>query len=97
MTDEITENAIIDNKPHHRYEMHVDSETAYIAYSRAPGTITFIHTIVPAALSGRGIGSKMAKFVLDEARENGEKVIPQCPFVAAYIKKHPEYSELVLS
>lgn len=92
MSDEI-----IDNKPHHRYEMNVDGVLAYVAYSRAPGTITFIHTIVPEALAGKGIGSKLAKYVLDEARANREKVIPQCPFVSAYIKKHPEYQELVQS
>jgi len=77
--------------------MNVDGHLAYVAYSRAPGTITFIHTIVPEALAGRGIGSTLAKFVLDEARAHGEKVIPQCPFVAAYIKKHKEYQDLVLS
>jgi uncharacterized protein len=91
MSDEI-----VDNKPHHRYEMTVDGHVAYVAYSRAPGTITFIHTIVPEALAGKGIGSKLAKHVLDEARANGEKVIPQCPFVSAYIKKHGEYQDLVL-
>jgi uncharacterized protein len=91
MSDEI-----VDNKPHHRYEMNVDGHQAYVAYSRAPGTITFIHTIVPEALAGRGLGTKLAKYVLDEARAHGEKVIPQCPFVAAYIKKHQEYQDLVL-
>ena len=91
MSDEI-----IDNKPHHRYEIDVDGVVAYVVYSRAPGTITFIHTIVPESLAGRGIGSKLAKFVLDEARAHGERVIPQCPFIAAYIKKHQEYQDLVL-
>jgi len=70
---------------------------AFVAYSRAPGTITFIHTVVPEALAGRGIGTKLEKHVLDKARADGEKVIPQCPFIAAYIRKHQEYQDLVLA
>ena len=88
---------VIDNPAHHRYELTVDGVTAYVAYSRAPGTITLIHTIVPEALAGRGIGSRLAKFVLDDARHNGEKVIVQCPFIAAFLKKHSEYNDLILA
>jgi predicted GNAT family acetyltransferase len=87
---------IVDNKPHNRYELIVDGHMAFVAYSRAPGTITFIHTVVPETLAGRGIGTKLAKHVLDKARADGEKVIPRCPFIAAYIKKHQEYQDLVL-
>ena len=86
---------IIDNRARNRYELTVDGATAHVDYTRAPGVITFIHTLVPEQLAGRGIGSRLAQHVLDEARRNGEKVIPQCPFIAAYIKRHKEYQDLV--
>lgn len=86
---------IIDNRPRHRYELSVDGYLAHVDYERTPGTITFIHTIVPDELGGRGIGSKLARHVLDEARRAGEKVVAQCPFIAAYIGKHSEYQDLV--
>ncbi|MBO9662644.1 GNAT family N-acetyltransferase [Dokdonella sp.] len=86
---------IIDNRARHRYELSADGYVAHVDYERAPGTITFIHTIVPEELGGRGIGSKLARRVLDDARAAGEKVIAQCPFIAAYIGKHPEYQDLV--
>ena len=71
--------------------------TAHVDYSRKPGVITFIHTIVPEQLAGRGIGSRLAQYVLDDARRNGEKIIPKCPFIAAYLKRHKEYQDLVLA
>ncbi len=86
---------IIDNRARNRYELTVDGHTAHVDYARRPGAITFIHTIVPEQLNGRGIGSKLAQYVLDDARRHGEKVVPQCPFIAAYIKRHPEYQDLV--
>ncbi|MFT3791797.1 MAG: GNAT family N-acetyltransferase [Rudaea sp.] len=92
MSDEI-----IDNRARNRYELTVDGFTAHVDYARKPGVITFIHTIVPEQLGGRGIGSRLAQFALDDARRNGEKVIPQCSFIAAYIKRHAEYQDLVLA
>jgi len=92
MSDEI-----IDNRARNRYELSVDGVIAHVDYARTPGTIRFIHTIVPEQLAGRGIGSKLAQFVLEDARRNGEKIIPQCPFIAAYLKRHSEYQDLVLA
>jgi hypothetical protein len=87
----------VDNRVHNRYELTVDGATAFVAYAREPGVITFIHTVVPEALAGRGIGSILATHVLDDARANGEKVIPQCPFIAAYIRRHQQYQDLVVA
>ncbi|HEY8011868.1 MAG TPA: GNAT family N-acetyltransferase [Rudaea sp.] len=88
---------VVDNRVHNRYELTVDGATAFVAYAREPGVITFIHTVVPEALAGRGIGSILATHVLDDARANGEKVIPQCPFIAAYIRRHQQYQDLVVA
>ena len=82
------------NAAHNRFELDVDGHTATAAYRLAPGTITFTHTEVPEALAGRGIGSKLARGALDSVRAQGLKVIAECPFIAAYIAKHPEFANL---
>jgi hypothetical protein len=56
--------------------------------------ISFIHTEVPKALAGKGIGSRLARHVLEAARAEGLKVVPVCPFIAAWMKRHPEYDDL---
>lgn len=86
---------IRDNPARHRYEMEVDGVTAYVLYRRKPGVITFIHTEVPQALAGKGIGSRLARHVLESARAGGLKVVPACPFIAAWMKRHPEYDDLL--
>jgi predicted GNAT family acetyltransferase len=83
-----------DNTTLHRYELAVDGHIAFVRYTRKPGVITFVHTEVPEALAGRGIGGKIARLVLDAARADGVKVVPVCPFIAAWMKKHPEYDDL---
>ncbi len=84
-----------DNPAAHRYEADVDGELAVAYYRLAGSTITFTHTEVPERLEGRGIGGALASFVLDDARARGLKVIPRCPFIKAYIDRHPEYQSLV--
>jgi hypothetical protein len=54
-----------------------------------------MHTEVPKALEGRGIGSGLIRGVLDAARSEGLKVKPVCPFAKAYIERHPEYADLL--
>ncbi len=87
---------IVDNIARNRYELIVDHHVAFVVYERTPGTIRFIHTVVPKALEGRGIGSRLARHVMDKARADGEKVIPQCPFIAAWLTKHHEYDDLIV-
>ena len=84
-----------DNPKKHQFELIVDGHTALAAYRLKPGVITFIHTEVPKELGGRGIGGQLAKGALDQVRERGLKVVPICPFIKAYIKKHPEYQDLL--
>jgi len=86
---------IVDNPVKRRYELAIDGALAFVAYRRSPGLITFVHAEVPPALGGRGIGSRLARAVLETARANGEKVIPQCSFIAAFINKNPEFQDLV--
>ena len=81
----------------HRYELTVDGHLAATYYEVADNIISFIHTEVPPELGGKGIGSKLVKGALDQVRADGLKVIAQCPFVKAYIDKHPDYANLLAS
>jgi len=86
---------IRDNTTEHRFELDAGGDTAVAYYTLSPGVITFNHTEVPAALWGRGIGSKLVRSALETARARGLKVVPRCSFVSAYIAKHPEFDDLV--
>src|ERR1700730_8106345 len=91
--DEVAD--IVNNRARHRYELPVDGHIAATYYAIADGVITFIHTEVPPELGGQGIASKLIRGALDQVRAEGLKVIAQCPFVKAYIDKHPEYADLL--
>ena len=84
-----------DTPDRHRFELEVDGATAFASYRLNGANIIFDHTIVPDALSGRGIGSRLVRGALDAVRAKGLKVVPICPFVRAYIEKHPEVQDLL--
>ena len=84
-----------DNTARSRFELSVDDHVAFSNYKREDGVLTVLHTEVPKELGGRGIGSALARGVLDLARAQGLKVRPICPFVKAYMEKHPEYADLL--
>ena len=88
-------NAVRDNTDRHRFELDADGQVAFSNYRREGHVLTVLHTEVPAALNGRGIGSALARGLLDIARAQGLTVKPLCPFVAGYIAKHPEYADLL--
>lgn len=74
-----------------RFEIRVGRQVAFVEYLQAGNNIVFAHTEVPPQLEGQGIGNKLAKFVLDYGVEKGYEIQPLCPFIAAYVKRHPEY------
>jgi predicted GNAT family acetyltransferase len=87
---------VVDAPAEHRYEIRAGDELAgFVQYRSRPGLIAFIHTEIDDRFEGRGLGSKLIAHVLDEARERGLAVLPFCPFVNAYIERHPEYLDLV--
>ena len=88
---------IVLNEAAQRFEVTVDGLTAFVAFRRLPGVIDYLHTIVPPELGGQGVGSALARHVLDYAAQHQLKVIPTCEFIEAYIGKHPEYQPLVLT
>nr|PZN27600.1 MAG: N-acetyltransferase [Chloroflexota bacterium] len=84
-----------DNAAAQRFEVEIEGRLAMITYQRRGNTIVFTHTEVPPELEGRGIASRMARFALESAREQGLRVVARCPFVASYIRRHPEYQSLL--
>lgn len=88
-------NNVRDNTERHRFELDVDDHVAFSNFKRDGGIITIMHTEVPAALKGRGIGSALVRGLLDIARVQQLKVVPLCPFVASYTAKHAEYADLL--
>jgi len=91
-----TEDIKIDhNESTGRFEACVDGQTAFVHYRYSDGGMTLVHTEVPAALGGRGLGSILARAALEYARNRGLKVTSTCPFVTGYINRHPEYQSLL--
>ena len=87
-------NNVRDNTARHRFELDTDGHIAFSEYSRSGDVLTMLHTEVPKALEGRGIGSALVKGVLDTARLQNLKVAARCPFVKAYLERHPEYADI---
>ncbi|RYD54024.1 MAG: N-acetyltransferase [Sphingomonadales bacterium] len=86
---------VIDNRERSRFELAVDGHTAFAAYTIAGDVITFTHTVVPPALQGQGIASRLIAAALAEVRARGQKLIPECSFVQAYLEKHPQDRDLI--
>lgn len=82
---------VIHNENDMRFEIHSENKTAFVQYKLFDGGIAYMHTDVPPELEGKGIASTLAKYVLEYAQNNGLKVKPYCPYINAYIDKHPEY------
>ena len=87
----MTDTPIVLNEAARRFELAVDGHMAYLAFERFPGGIAYVHTVVPQALEGRGIGSRLAKHALGYAAAQGLRVRPDCSFVRGYIDRHPDY------
>ncbi|MEH1166090.1 GNAT family N-acetyltransferase [Micromonospora sp. CPCC 205539] len=86
-----------DNPAKHRFEILVDDALAgFAAYlPRSPEVLVFTHTEVNPGFQGKGVGGTLIRNTLDQVRARGGQVVPQCPFMAAFINKHPEYADLV--
>jgi predicted GNAT family acetyltransferase len=77
-----------------RFETVVDDQVAFLTYQeRGDVQIVLVHTEVPQALEGRGIGGEIVRAALQWAREHDLVVVPRCPFVQSYLERHPEEAE----
>jgi Predicted acetyltransferase len=87
-----------DNPARRRFEILVDGSLAgFAAYELRQDAVVFTHTEVDPSFHGKGIGGALARAALDQVRERGERVVASCEFIAAYIDKHPQYAELLIS
>lgn len=95
MTNQPDDVTVINNVEGSQYEAVVDGQVAFAAYERRNDEIVFTHTVVPPDLEGKGLASAIVRTALDDARANHVSVVPLCPFVASYIRRHQEYLDLV--
>jgi predicted GNAT family acetyltransferase len=87
---------ISDATERNRFIATLDGEQAgFIVYRLRPGLLALIHTEVEERFEGHGIGGRLARFALEQARAKGLEVLPFCPFVNEWMKRHPAYSDLV--
>ena len=97
MTGSADEPIVVDVPEESRFELRLgDAVAGHVAYRRrTPGTTSLIHTEIASGYEGRGLGSVLARGVLDRLRADGEAVLPFCPFVRGWIERHPDYLDLV--
>jgi uncharacterized protein len=87
---------VADNPERERYEIRSDGKLAgFVKYRLRPGSIELVHTEINDEFEGRGLGSRLISFALDDAREQRLAVLPFCPFVNDYVQRHRQYVDLV--
>lgn len=95
-TEPTADEEVVDNVAESRYEIRADGDVAgFAAYTRSGDHVTFTHTEIDDAFEGRGLGSRLARAALDHTRQQHRTVTPECPFIAGYIERHPEYNDLI--
>ncbi|MGW4094371.1 GNAT family N-acetyltransferase [Nocardia sp. NPDC004750] len=97
MTESASESKVVRNDERHRYEVFYGGELAGFAdYEERDDETVFTHTEVDGAFSGKGLGSVLAKSAIEDVIERGRVIRPVCPFIKAYLDKHPDYDEHVI-
>lgn len=86
---------LADNTDKKQFEFEVEGRTARIEYILMGKKILLTHTEVPEELEGKGIGGKIVKLALENIESRGLKLIPLCPFIASYIKRHREWNRVL--
>jgi len=84
------ETTVVDQADQHRFVVSEDSVDAELVYKAEPGRLVLVHTEVPEAFRGRGIGGELVKAALARAAESGETVVPSCPYVRTWLQGHPD-------
>jgi predicted GNAT family acetyltransferase len=79
----------------HRFKAVVEQHESHLEYALRDNVMVILHTIVPPEVGGRGIAGQLVTTALEYARAHGMKVDPKCSYAAAYLKKHPEYADLL--
>ena len=87
---------LTDNEAENRYEMSFENTISFIEYEKEGDNISLLHTEVNPSLEGRGVGTAIVEKVLKAIEEKGLQLIPLCPFVVAYIKRHPDWERIIV-
>lgn len=85
--------AVRHNEAQSRYELDTEHGVAIAVYRQQGDSLVFVHTEVPPADEGKGIGAAVVRAALDDSRSRGFKIVPACSFVAAFVHRHPEYND----
>jgi predicted GNAT family acetyltransferase len=83
------------NEALHRLELETAGNISFIDYKLLHDTLFLIHTQVPPALEGKGAGSAIVQKALQYAKDNHYKIVPICPFVQSYLKRHTEWNDII--
>jgi uncharacterized protein len=86
---------VTDNTDESRLEIHEDGELAELVYRTRAGRLVLVHTEVPAALGGRGLGGQLVLAAIDKAAHDGMTLVPLCPFARSWLERHPEQAARV--
>lgn len=95
MLDKYISTELKDNQELNRFEMDVDAQTAILEYKRDHETIALLHTEVPESLEGMGVAAALVEKVLTKLENEGFKIIPYCPYVQSFLKRHPDWNRIV--
>ena len=92
-----TEPRVADNPQASRYELWLGTTRAGLIQYRAeePGTVLLVHTEIDPTFEGQGLGERLVAGALADLRARGRKLVPLCPFVRAYLRRHPDQADLV--
>ena len=90
-----TQDGVVDHPEKGRFELAVGEAVAVAYYHLDGDRIVLTHTEVPEEFAGRGIGSRLAQGVFEAIRASGRRAVAKCPFMAAYVGRHPEFADLV--
>lgn len=95
MKEEFKNIPLIKNEGKKRFEIEIDGHYAFINYEEHGSQIALVHTEVPDALGGKGVAAALVEKTLNYLEDNGKSLLPFCPYVFAYIKRHPEWKRIV--
>jgi uncharacterized protein len=86
---------VVNNEAQNRFEIEVDGHLAELVYHRSGKRFVIIHTRVPDALEGRGIGGLLVTAAVDHAAQHGLTLVPICPFARGWLERHPDVAQRV--
>jgi len=89
------DNPVTDNAARHRFELTEHGHVAFADYQLGDGVLVIPHVETPPALRGGGMAGRLMQGIVDDVRERGLKIVPVCPYAAAWLRRHPQHADLV--